>query len=69
MPAEFHWVHASNGHVPPHAVESGNTVEGEMLYVGRAFQNGIPCVGKVSSLFRIHFNTACGNIDQTITRF
>ncbi|XP_033316655.1 uncharacterized protein LOC117242713 [Bombus vosnesenskii] len=47
MPAEFHWVHASNGHVPPHAVESGNTVEGEMLYVGRAFQNGIPCVGKV----------------------
>ncbi|XP_043591517.1 uncharacterized protein LOC122571615 isoform X1 [Bombus pyrosoma] len=47
MPAEFHWVHASNGHVPPHAVESGKTVEGEMLYVGRAFQNGIPCVGKV----------------------
>lgn len=69
MPAEFHWVHASNGHVPPHAVESGNTVEGEMLYVGRAFQNGIPCVGKVSSLFHIHFNAACGNINQTITRF
>lgn len=51
MPAEFHWIHASNGHVPPNAVESGKTVEGEMLYVGRAFQNGIPCVGKVSSLF------------------
>ncbi|CAK9826542.1 hypothetical protein ANTRET_LOCUS4373 [Anthophora retusa] len=47
MPAEFKWVHAAHGHVPPYAVEAGTTLEGEMLYVGRSFQNNIPCVGKV----------------------
>ncbi|KAK9295884.1 hypothetical protein QLX08_009942 [Tetragonisca angustula] len=47
MPADFKWVPARHGHVPPHAVEAGRTVDGEMLYIGRAYQNGVPCVGKI----------------------
>lgn len=47
MPADFQWIPSSNGHVPPDAVEAGRTVEGEILFVGRAYQNGVPCVGKV----------------------
>lgn len=47
MPADFKWIHACHGHVPEDAVEAGRTVDGEMLYVGRAYQNGIPCMGKV----------------------
>ncbi|CAL7941812.1 unnamed protein product [Xylocopa violacea] len=47
MPADFHWIHAREGYVPPHAVEAGTTVNGEMLYVGRAYHHGVPCVGKV----------------------
>lgn len=47
MPSHFNWVHAAHGHVPEHAVEAGRTSEGEMLYVGRTFYNGAPCVGKV----------------------
>ncbi|KOX69454.1 hypothetical protein WN51_05617 [Melipona quadrifasciata] len=46
MPADFKWVPARHGHVPPHAVEAGRTINGEMLYIGRAYQNGVPCVGK-----------------------
>ncbi|GAB1863071.1 hypothetical protein CAJAP_04150 [Camponotus japonicus] len=47
MPAHFNWIRSSHGHVPEHAVEAGRTTSGEMLYVGRTFHNGIPCVGKV----------------------
>ena len=47
MPADFKWIHASHGNVPEDAVAGGRTVDGEMLYVGRAYQNGIPCMGKV----------------------
>lgn len=47
MPAGFHWVHGANGYVPENAVEAGRTVDGEMLYIGRTFKNGIPCAGKV----------------------
>lgn len=52
MPAHFNWIRSSHGHVPEHAVEAGRTTSGEMLYVGRTFHNGIPCVGKVWSLFK-----------------
>lgn len=54
MPADFRWIPSSNGHVPPDAVEAGKTIEGEILYVGRAYQNGVPCVGKVCK-FQINF--------------
>ncbi|KAH0956632.1 hypothetical protein HN011_005842 [Eciton burchellii] len=47
MPAHFNWVRAVHGHIPEHAVEAGRTMSGEMLYVGRTFHNGTPCVGKV----------------------
>ncbi|XP_076756579.1 uncharacterized protein LOC143426809 [Xylocopa sonorina] len=47
MPADFHWIRAAEGYVPPHAVEAGTTVDGEMLYVGRAYHHGAPCVGKI----------------------
>ena len=47
MPADFKWIHAGHGHVPEDAVEAGRTVDGEMLYVGRAYRNGIPCMGKI----------------------
>ncbi|XP_076638495.1 uncharacterized protein LOC143350326 [Colletes latitarsis] len=47
LPAEFKWVHAGHGHVPPYAVEGGRTVEGEPLYIGRVFENGVPCLGKI----------------------
>ncbi|XP_076172577.1 uncharacterized protein LOC143149258 [Ptiloglossa arizonensis] len=47
MPAEFSWIRTGHGHIPPNAVEGGRTIDGEMLYIGRAYQDGIPCVGKV----------------------
>ncbi|XP_054010791.1 natterin-4-like [Hylaeus anthracinus] len=47
MPAEFRWVHSGHGRVPENAVEAGRTVQGEVLYVGRAYHNGIPCMGKI----------------------
>lgn len=51
MPAHFNWIRTGHGHVPEHAVEAGKTASGEMLYVGRTYHNGIPCVGKVCSFF------------------
>ncbi|KAM0736495.1 hypothetical protein ACS0PU_006144 [Formica fusca] len=47
MPAHFNWIRTGHGHVPEHAVEAGKTANGEMLYVGRTYHNGIPCVGKI----------------------
>ncbi|XP_012254218.2 uncharacterized protein LOC105685009 [Athalia rosae] len=47
MPADFHWVVSRNGQVPHGAVESGRTNSGEILYVGRGFQQGAPTIGKV----------------------
>ncbi|XP_032669896.1 natterin-3-like isoform X2 [Odontomachus brunneus] len=46
-PPVFNWVRSKNGNVPPNAVEAGRTSSGEMLYVGRAHHNRVPCVGKV----------------------
>lgn len=47
MPSHFNWIRSSHGHVPEYAVEAGRTSEGEMLYVGRTYHHGVPCVGKV----------------------
>ncbi|XP_035741904.1 uncharacterized protein LOC118450321 isoform X1 [Vespa mandarinia] len=47
MPADFKWIPSGHGHVPENAVEAGRTINGEVLYVGRTYHNGIPCVGKV----------------------
>lgn len=60
MPAHFNWIHSSHGHVPENAVESGRTSNGEVLYVGRAFHNGVPCVGKV------RYNVEAGTADSTV---
>lgn len=50
MPAEFHWLPSRNGQVPPGAVEGGRTNGGEVLYIGRTYHHGTPCVGKVTLL-------------------
>lgn len=50
MPADFHWVHSNNGYIPHGAVESGRTSNGEILYTGRVYHNGILTAGKVSCL-------------------
>lgn len=47
MQTSLHWIHASNGSVPPGAVESGRTRSGEMLYVGRANYQNTLTLGKV----------------------
>ncbi|XP_035741905.1 uncharacterized protein LOC118450321 isoform X2 [Vespa mandarinia] len=49
MPADFKWIPSGHGHVPENAVEAGRTINGEVLYVGRTYHNGIPCVGKSCS--------------------
>ena len=51
MPADFQWVHSQNGMVISGAVEAGRTIEGEILYVGRVFHNGVMTAGKVSDFF------------------
>ncbi|KAL2738914.1 natterin-3-like [Vespula squamosa] len=47
MPTDFKWIPSGHGHVPENAVEAGRTVNGEVLFVGRTYHNGVPCVGKV----------------------
>ncbi|XP_015438003.1 PREDICTED: uncharacterized protein LOC107193118 isoform X2 [Dufourea novaeangliae] len=47
MPADFNWIRAAHGNVPIEAVEAGMTQNGEMLYIGRTYHNGAPCIGKV----------------------
>lgn len=41
------WKPATGADLPPGAVEGGNTVEGETLYIGRVFHEGVMCSGKV----------------------
>jgi len=45
--SEVEWVPASGGHVPEGALPSGETEEGEPLFVGRASHEGTMTVGKV----------------------
>jgi hypothetical protein len=44
---EVEWVHASGGQVPDRALPSGETEEGEPLFVGRTSHEGTMTVGKV----------------------
>jgi len=44
---EVEWVPASGGQVPEGALPSGETEEGEPLFVGRASHEGTMTVGKV----------------------
>jgi hypothetical protein len=44
---DFEWVHASGGHVPERALPSGETEEGEPLFVGRTSHEGSMTLGKV----------------------
>lgn len=44
---ELVWEHAAGGSVPQEAVIGGNTGDGEILYVGRAYHEGSQTVGKV----------------------
>jgi len=43
----FSWVASGHGHVPPGAVATGNTNQGEPLYIGRAHFQGSLTPGKV----------------------
>ena len=44
---EVEWVPASGGQVPERALPSGETEEGEPLFVGRTSHDGTMTVGKV----------------------
>lgn len=44
---EYKWIPASNGKVPPNAVQFGKTSGGEVLYAGRANYSGSITPGKV----------------------
>ncbi|XP_063702949.1 uncharacterized protein LOC134832748 [Culicoides brevitarsis] len=46
---EFVWEFCTNGAVPDGAVEIGQTVDGEKLYMGRAFYQGSQTPGKVQA--------------------
>ncbi|XP_053677716.1 uncharacterized protein LOC128727797 [Anopheles nili] len=43
------WDMAGHGQVPMGAIVGGNTVDGEPLYIGRAFHEGSQTVGKVQA--------------------
>ncbi|XP_055845961.1 uncharacterized protein LOC129911950 [Episyrphus balteatus] len=45
--AGFAWATCNGGNVVPNAVPSGNTSDGETLYIGRGHHNGSLSVGKV----------------------
>ncbi|XP_058465942.1 uncharacterized protein LOC131439207 [Malaya genurostris] len=44
---ELVWDHATGGNIPPDAIVGGNTSDGEILYIGRAYHEGSQTVGKV----------------------
>ncbi|XP_034234203.1 natterin-4-like isoform X2 [Thrips palmi] len=46
------WVHCHFGEVPPQAVDAGNDVNGERLYVCRAFHEGDTIPGKLVASHR-----------------
>lgn len=44
---EFCWCEASGGIIPPSAVQGGKDIDGNDLYVGRAYHEGALLPGKV----------------------
>ncbi|XP_052750095.1 uncharacterized protein LOC128200510 [Galleria mellonella] len=46
-PEDVQWLECSCGTVPPNAIEGGRTSSGEVLYIGRASQQGSLTPGKV----------------------
>ena len=46
-PQKIKWVQASYAHIPVRAVEGGQTRTGEVLYIGRAVEQGSLVPGKV----------------------
>ncbi|CAB3222311.1 unnamed protein product [Arctia plantaginis] len=47
VPSMFSWQFASEGEVPPGAVEAGTTADGEKLYFGRVTHDGCQTPGKI----------------------
>lgn len=47
VPSMFSWQFASEGQVPPGAVEAGTTADGEKLYFGRVTHDECQTPGKV----------------------
>lgn len=45
---DFCWCEATGGVIPPGAVEGGKDINGETLYVGRAYHEGALIPGKVN---------------------
>lgn len=43
----LHWVSAANGYVPPSALKTGVTSDGEPLYIGRGYYHGSLTPGKI----------------------
>jgi len=43
----YNWVGSASGHVPPNAVDAGQTSSGERLYIGRGSHHGSLTPGKV----------------------
>ncbi|GAB0096665.1 natterin-4 [Sergentomyia squamirostris] len=46
---DFAWEFATNGDIPPGAVEIGQTADGEKLFMGRCLYNGTQTPGKIQS--------------------
>lgn len=51
VPSFFAWQFASNGELPPGAVNFGVTADGERLYYGRVTRDGLTTPGKVIPSF------------------
>ncbi|CAL8106691.1 unnamed protein product [Calicophoron daubneyi] len=50
--ANYQWIEASRGKIPPGAVIGGKTANGETLYIARGRVNNEPCTGKVQPSHR-----------------
>lgn len=49
------WLPASNGSVPPNAVQGGNDCNGEMIFVARALHEGAMLPGKLVPSHRVAY--------------
>lgn len=54
-PERIMWQESRNGNVPPNAIVAGKTLNGEPLYVGRAFEEGSLTPGKVHPSYQTLF--------------
>ena len=44
---QYEWKTSSNGEIPQGAIKGGYTMNGELLYIGRALHEGVLLCGKI----------------------